>query len=395
MDAIENLKKLGEKENFKYLFLVIWLVIGVSISQINAMIGNQNILSWISIGIFLPFLTFLMFLFLLSLIAKKDIKEIKAWKVLLIFFASLWIMLVISILLIFVFIVSIISYIFFTSWFYLYGSYRTSIRFDNNLKRRKYKNFYRITVFITGVCSSIALLLLYFINSELLGTLVNATITEISGYVVIFVGIILLVLTIITIIYSFKKYFNAWLGLFSLLMVIYASFLILQIFLALRSTNGSESSSFVVKIALLVADLGILLYTISTLMGSQAEILFKNLKLKRLGIDTILIWLVFSKVAYEFVRNFPYPLLTRLQPFIPWIDLLTSLDASSINLLKNVLVLLFFLIILSILGFYMIRKNVKLQGVIQQNVKKENEILVKEEIEELYFAEIEENREES
>ena len=76
MDAIENLKKLGKKENFKYLFLVIWLVIGVSISQINAMIENENILSWTSIGIFLPFLTFLMFLFLFSLSSSQHHLEI-------------------------------------------------------------------------------------------------------------------------------------------------------------------------------------------------------------------------------------------------------------------------------------------------------------------------------
>ena len=148
----------------------------------------------------------------------------------------------------------------------------------------------------------------------------------------------------------------------------------------MRSTNGDATSSIVVKIGLLIADLGILLYTISTLMGSQAEVLFNNLNLKRFGIDTILIWLVFSKVAYEFVRNFPYPLLNNLQPFIPWIELLTSLDASSINLMKNILVLFFFLIILSVLGFYMILKNVKRKFILEK-IEEENVEILKEKIE--------------
>ncbi|MFX1494406.1 MAG: hypothetical protein ACFFBZ_09015, partial [Promethearchaeota archaeon] len=80
MEFIDNLKKLGLKENRKYLILVIWLLIDITLIQIpiqiKIQIGAIEVELWDLIGvvIFLPFLTFLMFLFLLSMFFKKDIK---------------------------------------------------------------------------------------------------------------------------------------------------------------------------------------------------------------------------------------------------------------------------------------------------------------------------------
>ena len=55
-------------------------------------------------------------------------------------------------------------------------------------------------------------------------------------------------------------------------------------------------------------------------MGSQAEMLRSKLKLKRIGTDTILLWLVFSKVAYEFAIIF---LMTYLRIYqFPTLDML-------------------------------------------------------------------------
>ena len=34
MDTIDNLKKLGLKENRKYLFLVVWLLINITVIQL-------------------------------------------------------------------------------------------------------------------------------------------------------------------------------------------------------------------------------------------------------------------------------------------------------------------------------------------------------------------------
>ncbi len=361
MDTIENLKKLGLKENRKYLILVIWLIVNITIIQlpfeyaIQIFAVNIDLLDLIGVVTYIPFLTFLVFTFLYSLVAKKDVKEIAAWKVLLTFFLTLPLMFFLIPLMVGIFLFSLFSYIFFTSWFILYGAYLSSKRLDDSLKRRVHSSFYRAIQFFGGSLLSIVLLVAYLLGAQTIGDMVGLTFTQgvydTLNYAVIFIGIIVITFIIIGFVFMFKRIFNAWLGMFSLSVVIYTFYLLIKIFLALRSTGGVESS-IATQIIMLIVDLFILLYSISTLMGSQAELLSKNIGIKRIGVDSILIWLVFSKVAYEFIHNYPFTLFSGFA----YIDAIDLLDESVINLLKNIGVLLFFLIILVALGFHQIKK---------------------------------------
>jgi len=376
MSFIENLKKLTLKENWKYLIIVILLLIGIAVIQIpveyTITILSFEIDLWDLIGvvIFLPFLTFVMFLFLLSLIAKKDVKEISSWKVMLIFLAALPLMIIISIILVGLFLFSILSYIFLTSWFILYGAYLTSKRLDDNLKKRVHSSFYRGILFVGGIIGALLLLIGYIFGSSYIGDLLGITITQniynILNYVVLIVGLMIIVFSVIGIVYLFKGIFNAWLGIFSILTVIYTFYLLVKIFFALNSTGGASSSIYT-QFGLIAVDLFIILYSISTLMGSQADILFKRLKLKRIGLDTILIWLIFSKVAYEFAHNFPYSWLAGF----PYIDILSYLDESIVNLGKNIGVLIFFILILAVLGLYQMHKYSKQEKLFKKQVDKD------------------------
>ncbi|TET02566.1 MAG: hypothetical protein E3J90_02515 [Promethearchaeota archaeon] len=361
MDTIDNLKKLGLKENRKYLILVIWLLVNITIIQFpiefNIQIFSINIdlLNLIGIITYVPFLTFLIFTFLYSLVSKKDIKEIAAWKVFLTFLLTLPLMFFLIPIMVGIFLFSLISYVFFTSWFILYGAYLSSKRLDNTLKRRVHSSFYRVIQFSGGSILSILLLTAYIIGSEDIGTLIGLTFTldiyDALNYVVLFIGIIIIIFIVVGIIYMFKRIFNAWLGMFSLSVVIYTFYLLIKIFLALRSTGG-EGTSIPTQIIMLIVDLFILLYSISTLMGSQAELLSKRLRIKRIGVDSILIWLVFSKVAYEFIHNYPFTLFSGFA----YNEFINLLDENVINLIKNIFVLLFFLLILVTLGFHQIKK---------------------------------------
>ena len=376
MPFLENLKKLTFKENRKYLFLVILLLLGIAVIQIpveyTITLFSYEIDLWDLIGvvIFLPFLTFLMFLFLMSFFTKKDVKEIASWKVLLIFLAALPLMIIISFILLALFLWSILSYIFLTSWFILYGAYLTSKRLDESLKKRVHSSTYRGVEFIGGVIVALLLLGLYLYGSQYFGDLLGITITPIISttlnYVVLVVGLIILLFSIIGVLYLFKKIFNAWLGVFSILTVIYTFYLLIKIFFALSSTGGGSSSIYT-QFALIGVDLFIILYSISTLMGSQANMLFKRLKLKRIGLDTILIWLIFSKVAYEFAHNFPYSWLAGF----PYINVLSYLDESIVNLGKNLGVLFFFILILAVLGIYQMHKYSKRERSFKEQVDRD------------------------
>ena len=361
MDTIDNLKKLGLKENRKYLFLVVWLLINITIIQlpVNIVINlfgiSINLFDLLGIVLYIPFLTFLTFLFILSLFSKKDVKEIAAWKVILIFLGTLPLMILLAFILVGIFLFSVIFYVFITSWFILYGAHLSSKRLDNALKRKIHSKFYRSLEFFGFSVIALTLIVGYLLGSqyiiEMIGLTIKQIYIDIINFVVIFIGIIILGLILVGIVFLFKKLFNAWLGMFSLFIVIYTFYLLTKIFLAIRSTGGSDTS-ILTQVFTLIIDLGILLYSISTIMGSQANMLSKRIGSKRFGLDTFLILLIYSKVAYEFVHNFPFDLLKGFF----YHQILDILNESFINLWRNIGVFAFFVLTLIVMGFYQIKK---------------------------------------
>ena len=353
MDIIDNLKKLGK--NWRLLALVIWLLVG------TAVIPYPNpIVSIIGVLIFLPFLVFLMFLFLLSIVSKKDIFEYSPRKIILFLLISLPIMLIISIILIILFAISIVTYFFFTSWFILYGSYLIGKKVDNSLlKLSAGRGFLRFLVFFGGLAVSLLLLFFFLIGPTLYGpylsVILEDPLAEFPWYlngVYILVGGILIGLAIICIIYMFKKSFPGWFGVFAILISFYTLFLVLKIYLGGVETDPEEIGSIWTYIAMILPDLFIIFYSLSTLMGSQAELLSK--RFKKFGLDSVLIWLILSKVAYEFIHFFPYEIFNLVN--IPLINALSTVDNDLINAIKNIAVLLFFIVLIIIIGIFEINK---------------------------------------
>jgi len=354
MDIIDNLKKIGK--NWRLTALVIWLLIGIAI------IPYPNpIVSSIGILIFLPFLVFLMFLFFLSLISKKNIFEYSIWKIILFLLISLPIMLLISIILVIMFAIAVVTYFFFTSWFIFYGCYLIGKRVDEKLVSGKKRSaFLRFIIFFGGLTVSLLLLYLFLIGPTLFDfsiILKTPTVDAFPWYlnvVYLIVGGVLIGLAIICIVYMFKKSFNGWFGLFAILASFYTLFLVLKIYMGIvgTGTDPEQLASIWAYLGVIIPDLFIIFYSLSTLMGTQAELLSK--RLKRFGIDSVIIWLILSKVTYEFIHYFPYDIFSAIN--IPWLNVLRNLDDDLINTAKNIAVLVFFILVLVIIGVYEIHK---------------------------------------
>jgi hypothetical protein len=384
MDIIDNLKKIGK--NWRLTALVIWLLIGVAILPYPFKILDIDA-SIIGILIFLPFLVFLMFLFLLSLVSKRNIFEYSPWKIILFLVISLPIMLLLSVVLIVMFAISLITYVFFTSWFIFYGCYLIGKRVDDKLvSGGKGKSFLRFLIFIGGLAISLLLLFLFIIGPDIIDfSIILKTPSEDAfpwylRVIYLVVGGVLIGLTIVCIAYMFKKSFNGWFGIFTILVSIYTLFLVLKIYMGFvgTGTDPQEIASIWPYLGIIVPDLFIIFYSLSTLMGSQAELLSK--RIKRFGIDTIIIWLILSKVTYEFIHFFPYSILETVNiPWIPWINELSFLNENLINNAKNIVVLLFFIVILVIIGIYEIHKyHKKRKEPSEEEIEGEKEISVPE-----------------
>jgi len=165
----------------------------------------------------------------------------------------------------------------------------------------------------------------------------------------------------------FKKSFPAWFGPFAILVSLYTVFLVLKIYLGLVDGGENEVGPIWAYTSMIIPDMIIIIYSLSTLMGSQAEFLSK--RFKRFGLDTVLIWLILSKVAYEFIHYFPYKIFEEFHT--PWIFALSYLDNDDINLAKNIAVLAFFVLLLIIIGVYEITKYGKQQKQLREEVDEE------------------------
>lgn len=366
---IKNLHKLGEKENRLFLILVFWLIIGITIIQVGNMLIDLYIV-FIGILVLLPSLAFLFFLYLFTIISKKDIREFALWKVFILFIVTLPGLVFLALILAALFVFSIISYIFLTSWFILYGCYLIAKNLDERLHKRKYKAVTRSVSYFGGTLLALGLLVGVTTGTFILRTYVDISSDPILLINSLIVGVIILIFFIVGLIYLIRGIFPAFLGIFFILVVIYTFFLVFKVFLGLSGSGGSSSST--TQILLLVFDIFIIVYSVGTMLGSQAELLSD--KLKYFSVDNILVFLIFSKTAYEFAANFPYNVLLGLQ--IPYIEYVVAVG-SDLNLWKNIAVLAFFMLLLLIIGSYEIRKYAKLEKQKKKDIDDRLEDLIK------------------
>ena len=359
MEIIDNLKKIFKKENWRLATLVIWLLVGVVIIQFLPTIG---------IIIFLPYLTFLMFLFLLSLATKQNIMKYPVWKIVLLLIISIPLLFLLAIILIALFFISIVSYFFFTSWFILYGCYLVGIGIEKKLlKFPRSRRFIRTIIFFGGIAGSLLLLYLFILGPTLFDFSLISTqeIPLFLNLAYLVVGGVIIGLAVYGIIIMFKKIFIAWLGTFFILSAVYTLFLVVKIYLSLDEGGTNTAQSTWTDIGLLIVDLVIILYVLSTLLGKNAELLAQ--RFKHIRIDTAIIWLIFSKVSYEFIRFFPYNIFETMN--FPFSQFLSDLNTDQINYIKNIAVLGFFIILLLVIGIYEIRKYIKQQKGLKEEVK--------------------------
>ncbi len=335
MGFVTNLKKLGEKENRIYLFLLIWLLVAYAIMEITKLLSVPII----GIIFYFPLLGFTLFLCFISFF-DIDIKEYSKFKILGLLIINIILIVIFAIAIVFMLIVSIFSYFFFTSYFLLYGIFKTSRDTDEKLYYKSGAWLWRQIEFWGGLILALTLLFVFLSITWTAAIIANVTELIIIAYIAVI--LVIIGLAIYGLIYSFKGKFNAWLGTYFILVTIYTFYLNLKVFMQLYS-GEQDSSTIYVTTLLLVLDLFILIYSVSCILGSQGEILAE--KLPKFKTETIFLYLIFSKAAWEYASNFPYGTLGFAQ-MLGFQD--TSGLAPLLNLVAaaTILGIFFFLVII-------------------------------------------------
>ncbi len=313
--GFKDLKKLFEKKNLIFLILVVWLLFAVTTiyweEELRFFFGGIT-----AQIIFYPLLIICMVLVIYSLFLRGDITKL-TWKNILkaagIFAIALIAYFILGAFLIvliqnfasIVFVISIFSLIFITAIFAMYFCFENGVKLDETFykAREPFGFLLRWLLFLGGVGLSILIILIIpsFAAEQPILVPREGTSPEISFMVSVIPTLTILIILGLTVIALFfvliKGRLNAWLAIFFIFASLYISFLIVNAVLSLKS--GTTSVPLVIaKISLFVFDLLVLLISISTLVGKKAELISE--KLKFIKADAILIWLIFSKAAYEY-----------------------------------------------------------------------------------------------
>ncbi len=298
--VFKELKKLfTEKEYRLYLVLVIWLLAGFTLLQFS-----QVIPIWVAIVIYFPLLVFCITLLIVSFLFRRELRELSLKQILIycalaliiaIFFAVIMIWLFVVI-----FVIAIISYIFITAIFYMYSSYRYGVDWDDKIYeiKKPFNNILRWLIFISCTVISIFILL----RAADIGSSIEQSgqITVELGWIGFTIVLIMIFLAIIGVLTLFTGKLNAWLGIFFLWVVLYTIYLMIYAYNAFGS-NGETTYGIGIQLVMYILDVLLIIYTITTIIGEKTEILSE--KFKFIKPDAIIMWLIFSKAAYEFAKG--------------------------------------------------------------------------------------------
>ncbi len=282
--GFSGLSRLFKKKFRIFLIIVIWLLIGIIVASFNIFWG---------ILILTPLIPLCIVLCALSLFT--DLRDMKLLTFIIV--VAVTAILVFgffifrNIIVPFLFFIAIVSYIIITAIFTLYAVYEGSRNLDEFIYTRfpsPTHHIMRWIEFLGGIALGLLIIYATFI-------LTDPQLLMITWIIIITI----LVLAGIAAILLLTGQFNAWLGTFSLYAGIY--FIYLAVAFLFGPTLLKQGGVYPIMIVFIfsVFDIIILLYTIGVLVGERADIISKKIKI---GADTILMWLIFSKAAYELAK---------------------------------------------------------------------------------------------
>ncbi|MGQ4874877.1 MAG: zinc ribbon domain-containing protein [Promethearchaeia archaeon] len=307
--GLKDLSVLGKKEYRLYLIIIIWFIIDFTIASFNPIVE-------INVILYIPLIGFCLILFVISFVFRKDLKEELSVKMFLKYalISGIFILIFIGIavyLIFLILIISIMTYIFITSLFIMLNCYKKGVEFDEKLYKWPFpfNSIARLSVLLGGLFLS-AILMLLFAGIGTVWALKSENIANFMAFIPWIMIILMIVLLGISALYLLLGRFNAWLGVFYFWVGIYAIYLMIKAFTKAGggSTGGTYGLPLPLQIALYVFDLYLVLGTIGSLIAKSEPITNAMKKiplLKGLKSDSVILWLIFSKVAYEFANSLP------------------------------------------------------------------------------------------
>ena len=306
--GFSDLKKLKEREYLPYLFLTVWLCVGITLFQIRYVVpgfAQRFVPPGAGFIVFLPLLGICLVLFIISSIFRIKIKELSGIKIFLIFVISI----IIAIPLVFItrgivnniFRIALFSYVFISFVFSVYECYHLGLEIDEKIYNMegKMKHFYRYLLYFGGTLISILIMIQVIRMRKFWATRSE----NLASFIIFFANTIILailVLAAIGLLFLFSGRLNAWMGLFFIWSAIFALYLMIRALYAMGPPKD-HPYHLSIRVALFVFEVLFILYTVGTLIGKRSEMISEKVKIFRS--DSIIFFLLFTKAAYEYADD--------------------------------------------------------------------------------------------
>lgn len=294
--GFKDLKILKEKEYRLFLFLFLWLLIAYTYVNFTPSTPGDMFF-------FLPLLGISLVYFFASLFSKKDPTEITLKKFILYVVIAIPLMVFLysfgQELLLFLIVVPMLIYIFITSVFTLQICYEKGVEFDDKLyKLISPLNFVlRSLIFVACLAFSIILMILFYG----FGDMYSSYLSGLFVLVPIFIIIIFLILSGLTLVILFSGKYNAWLGVFFVWVSFFSWFLLFKAFVSVGIGGDGIPTPIGIRVGLYVFDLFLLLSTMGSLI-KRRESMAEKMKINS---NLVILLLILSKTGYEFAATVP------------------------------------------------------------------------------------------
>ena len=306
--GLKDLGKLGKKKNRIFLILVIWLLVAFSLFTFT-LPGIFEVPLFVGILIFVPLLGLCMVMGFSAIFTKNEISALSTKKYFLYCLLGTGIIIIFSFLSIVLAILGILFFIFITSIFTLWSCYENGVSWDEKI--------YKWTSPFNHIARWLQYLILPILAGILVGiaaiigwvwAIVSPNIANIYAIVAwIIIGVCAFI-WFVSFWFIFVGKLNSWLGVFFIWVALYTYYLMFKAFISLSleinptgSTIGG-SYTLLIEIGLYIFDLLVILSVIGRLVGEKSEKLSKTLHMRS---ETLLVWLIFGKAAFEFIDILP------------------------------------------------------------------------------------------
>ncbi|MBY9016798.1 MAG: hypothetical protein KGD68_14000 [Candidatus Lokiarchaeota archaeon] len=189
--------------------------------------------------------------------------------------------------------------------FILYKSYKKRDKVEVKISNYKHPKFWQLLEFLGGTIIGLLIISLTYTISSNLINIFGEVGFDLPGISTGILGFMTLVV-FLTAILLFFRIFNAWMGLFCVIVGFYGFYLMIKAFYVLSFSGGAVLEllpillpfSIIIDFGIFIIDLLLFLFIFSTFIKST-ELLGKK---KAWRIDALLLWFLISQVSYEFIN---------------------------------------------------------------------------------------------